>query len=323
MPIEVENDPFFQLLTDALRAGPASPPWREAVAKLRDSGGQGMDEYRLLIEARQNLEIGKEYRQVRPGPEFTRKVLSGVDETRQAGGGRRVPIAGIVAILAAIVLVGVVVYVARLIGGGQAGSGAVEELATAYFPTTVISADFDSYVLSGARGIGKLPLGAPGGLHLVKGSASADGMLGGGLVLPQPLAADAPFATEAHIRPGGAGDQLAELFISTSDDFSADRATAPHELVWLIRGQSQQVVRDGEVVVDKPIARISGQPTLDVRIIMNRDLAVVEVDHQRVWAGAHGLGDGPRYAGVRILTTAPDVIGKPPEPAIMDWKVVK
>ena len=69
MPTEVENDPFFQLLTDALRAGPASPPWREAVAKLREQGGDGpgpgSDEYRLLIEARQNLEVGKG---LSPGP---------------------------------------------------------------------------------------------------------------------------------------------------------------------------------------------------------------------------------------------------------------
>jgi hypothetical protein len=56
---------------------------------------------------------------------------------------------------------------------------------------------------------------------------------------------------------------------------------------------------------------------------MNKDLAVVECDGGRLWAGPHGLGDGPRYVGVRILTTAPGVAGKPGEPAIIDWKVSK
>jgi hypothetical protein len=325
MPIEVENDPFFQLLTDALRAGPASPPWREAVAKLREGGGAGGDEYRLLIEARQNLEVGKAYRQVRPGPGFTRKVLTGVDAARQPTGGRRVPIAGIVALLAAIVLVGVVVYVARLIGGGPTNSGAVDELAGMYFPTTIASANFNGALSDDWRRIGGLELATTGGLHLPTGAKSSDGMLGGGIVLPQALAGDVPFEIRATIRPGpaGAGDQLAELFVSNSADFSSDRATAPHELVWLIRGPTQQVVLDGQVVADKPIVRTQGQATFVVRMLMNKDLAVVDVDQHRVWAGPHGLGSGPRYVGVRILTTAPGVAGKPDEPAIMDWKVSK
>jgi len=32
---EIESDPFFELLTDALRAGPGSPQWHQAVQRLR------------------------------------------------------------------------------------------------------------------------------------------------------------------------------------------------------------------------------------------------------------------------------------------------
>ncbi|HEX4125927.1 MAG TPA: hypothetical protein VHY37_14465 [Tepidisphaeraceae bacterium] len=330
MPVEVENDPFFQLLTDALRAGPASPPWREAVAKLREGGeGGGADEYRLLIEARQNLEVGKSYRQVRPGPAFTRKVLTGVEESRQPGGGRRVPIAGIVAILAGIVLIGIVAYFVSLyIGQTRADTspGArADELASTYFSANVAAAHFNGPLSDDWRRIGGLKLATNQGLHLATAAKSADGMLGGGVVLPQPLPADEPFASEAQVRPGpaGASDQLAEVFVSTSPDFSSDRATAPQELVWLIRGNSQQVVLDGQVVADKPIVRRPGEATLDVRLVMSKDLAVVEVDRQRIWAGPHGLGDSPRYVGVRILTTAPGVAGQPAEPAIVDWKILK
>jgi hypothetical protein len=309
-----------------IRAGPASPPWREAVAKLRDSGDQGTDEYRLLIEARQNLEVGKEYRQVRPGPGFTRKVLTGVDAAQQSTGGRKVPIAGIVTLLAAAVIVGVVVYVARIISMGSTGSGAVEELAGTYFPTTVASANFNGVLPDDWRRIGELKLATTGGyLHMPIGATSADGSLGGGIVLPQPLPGDEPFSTQAAVHPGTAqaGDQLGELFVSTTPDFSADRATGPHELVWLIRGQTQQVVLDGQVVADRPIPKLPAQMLLNVRIIMNKDLALVEANHERLWAGPHGLGDGPRYVGVRILTTAPGVVGTSAEPAIMDWKVSK
>ena len=76
---QFESDADLKLLTDALRAGPASPQWHEAVTQLRAGGVNGSDasadEYRLLVAARENLESGREYRSVRAGPGFTRKVM--------------------------------------------------------------------------------------------------------------------------------------------------------------------------------------------------------------------------------------------------------
>ena len=67
MPTEIDtNDPFLTLLTDALRAGPGSPEWHQAVSQLKVSG-ENVDEYKLLIEAREALESGRDYRSVRAG----------------------------------------------------------------------------------------------------------------------------------------------------------------------------------------------------------------------------------------------------------------
>src|SRR3954471_10048772 len=84
----VEADPMFQLLTDALRAGPGSPEWHQAVGKLRAGGMEHGDEYQMLIDAREHLESGKEYRSVRAGAGFTRKLLDGIDREEPQGGGR-------------------------------------------------------------------------------------------------------------------------------------------------------------------------------------------------------------------------------------------
>ena len=47
----------------SVTAGPASPQWHQAVQKLRAEGAvmPGADEYRLLCDARENLESGREY----------------------------------------------------------------------------------------------------------------------------------------------------------------------------------------------------------------------------------------------------------------------
>ena len=57
--LDFESDDFLSLLTDALRAGPGSPPWHEALQRLRAGGIQHADEYRLLVTAREHLESGR------------------------------------------------------------------------------------------------------------------------------------------------------------------------------------------------------------------------------------------------------------------------
>src|SRR3954463_2717514 len=86
----VETDPLFQLLTDALRAGPGSPEWHQAVAKVREGGvaaPEHADEFRLLVAVREHLESGRDWRAVRAGPGFTRKLFERLDEEDNGGGG--------------------------------------------------------------------------------------------------------------------------------------------------------------------------------------------------------------------------------------------
>src|SRR5580704_6496277 len=108
--VDFDSDRFLELLTDALRAGPGSPAWHEAVSRVRLQGelaGGSDDDYKALLAAREHLESGKGYRQVRAGPGFTRKLMAAVDEDRP--GGRRGPATTtVVAIAAGAVGLGVI-----------------------------------------------------------------------------------------------------------------------------------------------------------------------------------------------------------------------
>src|SRR5881397_2417642 len=114
---QFESDQFLKLLTDALQAGPGSPQWHEAVNRLRTSDAPEADEYRMLVEARENLESGRDYRSVRAGPGFTRKVMEGI-EKQETTPPRAPPTANILAIVAVLVLLTVIIVVAALLYKG-------------------------------------------------------------------------------------------------------------------------------------------------------------------------------------------------------------
>src|SRR5438046_8430289 len=96
---QFDSDQFLKLLTEALRAGPGSPQWHEAVNQLKTSSLADADEFRMLINAREHLESGRDYRSIRAGAGFTRKVMSAVDE-EAAAQAPSPPSAGIIAIVA-------------------------------------------------------------------------------------------------------------------------------------------------------------------------------------------------------------------------------
>jgi len=164
---EIESDPFFELLTDALRAGPGSPQWHQAVQRLRQDGDviAGADEYRVLVEAREHLESGREYRSVRPGPGFTRRLFNEIDEGGAPGSGA--PTATIITLLSALAILGVVVSVGVLMmrGGGTPPEQPQTDLAALYFPNDVASATFRDAIPAGWRTIGNLSLLTDDGLR--------------------------------------------------------------------------------------------------------------------------------------------------------------
>jgi len=307
--LDIDNDPFLVLLTDALRAGPGSPEWHDAVARLKTSP-EPVDEYQLLIEARQALESGKDYGSVRAGPGFTRKVLTEIDQQKHPiVRARQLPLASLVALIAGavIVIVGAaLVYelYPRVSPSPSPGLKGIEDLAAAYFPNTVLSTTFDMGVPAGWRTIGNLPLEARDGLNTGAADVQPGNYVGGGIVSIVPFPAGQPFSALVVVRIDKPDESLIpQVFITNSSDFSSDRAVSwGVELVWQRKGSQQQVVLGGDIKRQAPLP--AHNPTLSVRLIVNRELAIVECNGQRLWAGPNAFGDKPRYLGLRFLRTA-------------------
>jgi hypothetical protein len=311
---DIETDPFFELLTDALRAGPGSPQWHQAVQKLRQNGGGGGDEYRLLVEAREHLESGRDYRAVRAGPGFTRRLFHEIEEQGTPGSGA--PTATIITIVSALAIIGVVVVVAVLMmrGGGTRPEQPQTDLAALYFPNDVASATFRDAIPAGWRTIGNLSLITDAGLRPAVMPMEVGDYMGGGVVTESPLPADKPFAVEAVVTvPATAGDYIAEVFVSDSPDFDERRATSPREVVWLLEGPSQKVMVGGRNEGRVEPVKGSARP-MTVRIVVDPTRALVETrpgegaaagEATKLWAGPHGLDPNkPRYAGVRFIRGA-------------------
>lgn len=311
------NDPFLTLLTDALRAGPGSPEWHQAVSQLK-SAGENVDEYKLLIEAREALESGRDYRSVRAGPGFTRKLLTEMDRPQTAK--PKAHLATLIACIAGLVIVAIVaVAIYALYPRTQSGDNtpAVNELASTFFSREVDSATFDNGIPATWRTIGSLPLDTAGGLKAATGPAPAAGTYtGGGIVFSQPVPAAQAYALQAtlHVTTPSA-DCIPQVFAANDPDFSADRATSSKEVVWQLQGEVQKVVVNGNM---QRQARISSKTnTHIVRMLLKGDLVVVEVDGQR-WAGHNELGDKPRYLGVRFIRTG----GQPGDMAFTNVRVL-
>ena len=314
---QVESDPFFGLLTDALRAGPGSPQWHQAVQKLRADGAANGDsnDYRLLIEAREHLESGRDYRAVRPGPGFTRRLFSEIEEQSTRGGlptANVIAALSVVAILTVLALVGYQLYRGSTAARPEAPS---TDLSRLYFPTDVAAATFDDAIPPGWRDIGDLPLITDGGLRPAVMPMEVGDYAGGGVVTETPLPPDKPFAVEAVVTvPAMAGDYIAELFVSDSADFDERRATSPREVVWLLEGDSQKVMVGGQNQGQVQPVKASDKP-MTVRVVVDGGRALVETrpsgtggaagDAIKLWEGPHGLSpDKPRYAGVRFIRGA-------------------
>jgi hypothetical protein len=294
-------------VTDALRAGPGSPQWHQAVTLLRESGTG--DEYALLYSAREHLESGREYREVRPGVGFTRKVMEGVE--REAGGSKRgLSTATLVAIGSSIVLVivvGLIVYFS--LPSRPDARGELDKLGSTYFVNEVMSEKFTENIPEQWKVIGSLPpLASDKGLRL---GASVEGApKGGGVVSAAGIPAEEPFALEVTLlTPAGGDDLVTQVFVSDRPDFSADRATSPHELVWsLQKGQGQVILPDGRVQGQRADLPASSEPQ-SVRFVIGQRVGTIEAGGKKIWEGEHELAsDRPRFLGVRILRLGTGVL---------------
>src|SRR3954465_12530548 len=155
------SDDFMELLTDALRAGPGSPEWHQAVGELRKQGGNpAADEYKLLWTARERLASGKQYRSVKAGPGFTRKLMDGLERLPAAGRKTRsAPVATLIALASLLVIIGVIAVVAWWsYNTAPDHSATKEDLTTLVFTQTILDTDFATSLPEGWRTIGSLPL---------------------------------------------------------------------------------------------------------------------------------------------------------------------
>jgi len=305
--LDIESKEFFELLTDALRAGPGSPQWHQAVETLKGEQGGNMDEYALLYQAREHLESGKGYREVRAGPGFTRKVMEAVDEESRGTIRKGPSTATWIAIFCGLVVVAMLGVLAWSIVQGKLGEQeAIKRLEQTIFADAWISTNFET-ATGGEQwqAIGSLPLSVGHGLAPTSQpvDTKAD-YVGGGLSVAFPVPADQSYAVEATIRmPAGTNDgTIVQLFVSDEAKFAEDRGTTAHELVCMIQNGLVKVARPDGSVVDTELA-VAGlaQPVL-LRIAFNRDAAAVDAGGKRVWAGGNQLNhDRPRHVGVRFL----------------------
>lgn len=300
------DDPMLVLITDALRAGPGTPEWHDAVTHLRTSGRQDADEYQMLYTAREHLASGREYREVRAGPGFTRKVLESID--RQAmSTHRNIPAATVIGMASLLLVVCAIFAIAKFLMPPDSPKPAVaEELSQLYFVNPQASTSFDETSIGEWKQFGQLALEHEGKMRVGE-IQPAQNFIGGGVYLELPLAASEAFEVEATIIPKVSQNIVAQVFVTDDPNFGGDSATSPHELVCTIR--------NGEASVFLPSGRGEGQSVkipaatspLEIRVKLNRDGAIIEVGAARLFAGLHELdASKARYAGVRLLARAPE-----------------
>lgn len=322
----IESDPLFQLLTDALRSGPGTPEWHQAVLKLREGGLTHSDEYRLLVTVREHLESGRDYRSIAAGQGFTRKLFDQIEKEPAESGTRRpgLPMANIIALVSAVAIVLLLAFLAwQLIPRGTPDGPrpGIEELAGSYFPTEMAGARFETGILSTWPPTGQLPLEASrGALRPAANGTPTTLPATGGVAAPVSVPANEPFAVEVQVRPGRTpnDDVILEVYVST--DASPDPRALPNELVWLIQGKTQRVVLSGQKQKDAPRPeQAKPEEPVSVRILVNGQVAIIEVNKQRIWSGPHGLPAQPRHAGIRFIRA-----GKTPEsPGVVSMRVMK
>lgn len=309
--LDFESDQFLQLLTDALRAGPGSPEWHEAVEALRANGISQRDEYQLLISARENLEKGKDYRSVRAGPGFGRKLNDALDV--EATGKKGPPTTSVVAIVSAGLLLAAAAVLLYLLFPGGAPTAAIEKLSTTYFVEPLMEHGFDYSIAKDFDRIGSLNIEAQRGLHPAGEDQSA-ALSGGGIVWTQKIAANQPIAVDVNLRVTRPTDDIiAEIFVTDSDKFDPDKGTSGHEFLWLYQaGQTKIVLPSAKIENQTPPNR-DFRGMMNIRIALERDAAIVSQQNKAIWSGAHGLDPSKsRYVGLRFIKTSAESSSEAP-----------
>jgi hypothetical protein len=320
---QFDSDQFLKLLTEALRAGPGSPEWHDAVNQLKNSSLAEADEFRMLINAREHLESGRDYRAIRAGPGFTRKVMQAIDEESTAQAPAP-PAASTIALLAVGGIIAVITIVMVIwYRGGPPPQPTPSELANTVFAQTIISSDFTQTptIPPEWRTFGLPPNISPRSRGLAGPLVSAAGLpkddkeyRGGGLYSASGLPPTQAFIFEIAIRQFRSSENVwVQIFITDTPEFDKNpKASSPHELVCYVLG--------GIINVAKPDGSLQGagmkaKDTNHIQVKLDKQFVIVENDGILLYSGPHDLAQNKaRYPGVRFLS-------KPSEKAIEDVTV--
>ncbi len=310
---EFESDQFLKLLTDALQSGPGTPQWHEAVQRLRADNNKELDEYRLIIKARERLESGQEYRSVRPGPGFTRKVMAAIDADIAAPK-RSIPTATIIAILAGVVIVGVVIVVAAMMmKSNTVNPDEPPSDMNGLFTHPLVHGDFGTAIGPEWRTVGVVPVKA-GANGLVVAPAKPpedkDNYRGGGIVTVSPIQANQTFMADVLVRVEHPSENLlVQLFVTDDPNFDEQTAqsASKHEVVvWLQGGDVKVGGLPNDAVVSQKLIDGQQPATVHLSIKAGRQFLTAEASAgndavKQLYSGKGELAsDKPRYVGVRF-----------------------
>jgi hypothetical protein len=309
--MDLESEQFMTLLTDALRAGPGSPEWHQAVGVLRASGtAKGADEMQMLVRAREDLESGRGYRAVKAGAGFTRNLMEGIDEESKVKP-KGLPSANLIALIAGGVILVVVVVLAVVLTKSPppADRSNIERLQGIYFINPVAQLNFENGGEIGPewKEVGEVPLKVNRDKTLGAATTQATKdekreYKAGAIVLAESIAPDQPRMVDVTLKVNRASDGvIPEVFVAEGplDD---GKASSGRELVWLLKGGMGQVaLADGRVPGQGEKIDPKKVQTLSVKVRFNKDTVIVESGDKRVYEGPHQLSEtGPRYVGVRL-----------------------
>ncbi len=300
-PLDIESDPFLMQLTDALRAGPGSPEWHTAVTKLRKDGVQGSSEHAMIVAVREHLESGKEYRTVRAGPGFTRRLMDRIDE-EAASKHRSWPLATIIAIVGGFVVVALIAALVYVISPNSEAERTAElaGLRSGAFGQTVAQASFDGGSLTNWQESGgeQVKLDTAAGLRPATTQPSKQYM-------------NAVLSTTSTVRPNERA--VFEVLVAQPSDptlivqlFVEEKqldASRPEELAWTLQnGEAQVALPDGRFA-NSGTKFSAGKEGSLVRIAVGPTMTVVTSGGRELYAGSHFLSaTNLRAFGIRFLT---------------------
>lgn len=316
----IEDDSqLFERVTEALRAGPGTSAWEEALRALGAAGGDAQAEAELLARVRRHLESGHSWREIGAGEKFTSKLMRQLDEpVKPAGPSITAWIAG----LAVFTVVGLGVWgvvsamrssgsgntgEVNVTGGGSGVGGRPAMPDVLAFTSPKVVWDFGSPWPGRTKLVGKLPLQASGdGLRPVIGKLSGGQSEATAAFLEVPLQASEPVVVEVtwempvldRLSPG----LVAQLFLTNTTTLDGVTTLTETEWVWQADKTGVRVITPKLEVASLPALARDGDGRVTLRIILAGERASVESGGQTVWTGDVGVGaQGARFVGVRFL----------------------